>query len=795
MAPDLDDTIVVRLKRSALEDPAFPLGIVRLSPERRITYMNRAAREMAGPAANEGDLLSELPVDEEGKSALDAAMQDRDQGKGTTYRLGMFRSDLQRISYGTVSAMPEYDEAGNVTGSVGFIVEQDLKDVTLRIHQAVEKCETSESLYKALDHELRGVIAFDTMMVTGISSDRNHLQALFESPGQTVYSVPTKWWPMQPFIRKMIEPFHPGELDLEEMFARPEFVEYARTDEDFRNFKDEKYRHALRIGVTDSGKLRAIISLLRKSESPFSEGEVRRCMQLPVSEAGTAALALDREQRLELRLRLIRQVAEGAEDIPRVSRLLVEELKNHYGWAHVSLFQVDLDGELLRLVCQAGEKEHRLREGYTQKVTEGLLGRSFQHDKIINIGDVKTSALAHGYVQGIPTTVSEMIVPLSVPGSRLRWLLNVESPLRAAFSEEDQTDLKLLLQVVGLILDRAATMDLKAKIVDAVADGVIITSSAGIVQEINPAALRMLGNRRPEEVRERPLSGFFAIPEDEDDANTSALFKLAADMQGSPEEIFVREDCPPMKAQWLLPNRQRHNVRLTSARLPADLGGKVFLAMDLTGQERVRRLESLTEVLHQLATETRVPLALAATFLDEAVASKPKRVAIELIDSALRQIRKANLPLERVLRVEAASLCGELPKAQVDLVSSVNQACEELPSTEASEVVIVHKEAPIHAAAAPPELRFCIQGLLAHLLRVRSQKEKVEVTIGHLRKSPYVGFKLTRDEPGEVDTPAAAEDELKLVEPVLEGLMRRMGGDYKRRGRNLSRFMLTLEEG
>src|SRR4051812_44203783 len=112
---------------SALEDPAFSLGIVRLSPERTVLYMNRAAIEMVGGAMQLGTNLMNLALDDVSrKSLIDALSRRFTQHQGNSYQMTLPQGDRGVKVRVLNSAVPQYDETGKMVGSIGFFVDQTI---------------------------------------------------------------------------------------------------------------------------------------------------------------------------------------------------------------------------------------------------------------------------------------------------------------------------------------------------------------------------------------------------------------------------------------------------------------------------------------------------------------------------------------------------------------------------------------------------------------------------------------------------------------------------------------------
>jgi PAS domain-containing protein len=791
----------ISVKQAAIDEAAFALGVIRLSSDRRVRYMNRAMREMLGGALEIGGDLFDLELDPSSRNELHGALDTRfEYQHSSTYRVCVVRPDQGTRVRMRICATPEYDEQGFLCGSIGFVFDESLQIATSNIHRAIQEAPDARNLFEALCRELHDIVGFDSMLITGLSQGGEHLQRLFEDPAPPDDTLPTKWWPMPSFVKAMMSHFEAGPLDLDEMFRQPDFADYADSDPAVAQFRRRDFKYSLRLGVYRAARLIATISLLRSQPVPFTSAEHERCVRLPISQAIGSALALERNHQLQFGLGLIDDIGEASERLLDVAKCLVDRLGEHYGWEHVSLFQVDDDRRVVRLVCQSGTEGHRLPEGFEQATAAGLLGVACASGKAVRIGNVRQPGRDNRYLVGMEGTMSEMVLP--VPGETLRWLLNIESTIRDAFSDEEQESVELLLRVAGFILDRTEMLELKSAIFRSVADGVIQTNAMGVIQEVNPAAERLLG-RPSEQLTHRSLALFLraeaeAAPVD-DDADFDNAWNVAPTAVPSTDTValFVREANWPSTAMNVVhESGELVSVLMSAATLPAPFGGKVFVASDLTEQKQAANMESMRQVFRQVASEIRVPLALAASFLGQADSenAEPR----ELAHKALRQIRKADLPLERVIRIAAATDATPLPCSVFDLRELVAELAGDLPASDARDLLVLSRSDLVLARGARHELMFCLQSVVAYLLNSKSQDEQILLRVARSDGEATIGIRLHGSD-AETAARTSEDDDsqraVALAEPVLAALMQRMGGSYAAYGPSRLRFRLTLASG
>ena len=769
---------------SAVDDENFVLGIVRLTPERKVTFINRAARAMVGDEIRIGMNFADLPLDPQSQNNFRQAMDDRfEKQRGTSYRIRLVRRDSGTRVQILVSAVPEYDTAGQLVGSIGLFTDESLDAATAAMHQAIAGAKDCRELLAGIRAVLRDVVRFDSITVGELSKNRRHLRQVFEDPPPAQQVSPTMWWPMPEFIKTLIDDFQPGPMNLDEWFRSAKFQAYAEADPAVRQFEQRGFRHSLRLGVYQRNALVATLSLMRKDNTPFTCEEYERCTRLPIAEAVRAAMAFDENRELNFGIDFVRSIGKASHDSLAIAQTLVDQLVQHYQWSYVALFRVSPEENRIDLICQGGTGSSRLPTGYSQACTVGLIGKAHLEGKPLNAGDVRSAQWARSYHAIIEGTLSELVLP--VPGTNGQWLLNIESSLRDAFEDDEQQSIETHLQVVGFILERISALELKTAVLDSIADAVIQTNELGVIVQVNPAAEFLFGRQRSE-LLHRSLALFVdtgpdSLSEESETEVNAWKFSNTTVAPESPCTVLLKVlDSPePLPVKLKRPDDVLIPVLMSAARLEGRLQGHVFVASDLTVQNRIERMEVLNKVFRQIVSEIRIPISLASAFLEEALeepASEPRSA----IDKSLKQIRKADLPLERVLRTANQSNNEPLPRQVFDLKQMIDELMAELPGGDTKSIVL-HAQGQRALVRAPRhELLFCIRSLLAYLIRRRAQVERVDLGWRRRRDSALVSITLPHRRAASSPPPSAAsaEVDLALSEPVIEDLMNRMGGSY-----------------
>ncbi|KQP13695.1 PAS domain-containing protein [Pseudorhodoferax sp. Leaf267] len=776
------DPVVLRLDPATLDD--IPLGLLRLSDDERLRYMNQAARDLAGPTIALGMPLSALELLPHSREQLAAQLQQRrDSERGGSYALVLHRADLGANLHMDVSAVPEYDAEGHYIGSIGFLTDTTMQGAQLAVHEAIGVASDWRALLKAVDRHMRELLPFDAIVISLVSEDRSALRVFYEEPPLT-QGPAWCWWPMPAFVRADLESLRVTRADdVQLMFATSPYRELA-DDPITAAWLSLGYRQMLRRPVLRDNRLAAIVTLCRRDDRPFTPSEMARLDQLPIGEAVNMALALDRQGELDFGLQLIGRLGAAAGNLADVARELADGMRANFGWEHVSLFRVNLDEDSISLVHQSAQPDFVLPPDYAQSRQLGLLGQ------VARSGQPLRRDLVHEdpvYLPGIAGTVSEMCLP--VPGQPVRWILNVESSKRAAFAREEEQAVARLLAVAGLILDRTQALQFKATVLDTVADAIIQTSSRGDIQSVNPACERLLARDAASLIGQH-LSSLISAPGNEPDPPGFALRLVAMDklIPGEVELLTGKGEAVP--------------VLLSGESLPRELGGKVYVASDLRPDRAAQRMHTLANVFRQLASEIRLPLALISAHLEElqeALAAQPALAGT--LDKARRQLRRADLPLERAVRLATLDQGQALPLQTLSLPELARKLIDELPQAQAKAVRLDSGSGDTLVQAARQEFEFCAASLLAFMLRMKAQCDAVCI---HLRREQtremfsveLVDAQTLQPSSTRLEAKSEHEREFALAEPVITALMRRMGGSFaidQRAGLRLHLALPVLE--
>lgn len=139
---------------------------------------------------------------------------------------------------------------------------------------------------------------------------------------------------------------------------------------------------------------------------------------------------------------------EQESSLPRVT----EQIRGGFGYHQVDLFLLDEDTNELALAAASG-RYPPVPPGYRQHVNLGLLGQAARAGRVVYLADVAAEP-DYLAIAEHSATRSELVMPI-VAGGRVLGLINVESPERDAFSQEDQHLLETVADMLAGALENA----------------------------------------------------------------------------------------------------------------------------------------------------------------------------------------------------------------------------------------------------------------------------------------------------------------------------------------------------
>lgn len=216
---------------------------------------------------------------------------------------------------------------------------------------------------------------------------------------------------------------------------------------------------------------------------------------------------------------------------------------------------------------------------------------------------------------------------------------------------------------------------------------------------------------------------------------------------------------------------------------------------DLSELKWKTEFESLKVALAESAGQTRVPVSLLASYIQQIDHRTSDQKLRDLTAKALRQIGRIELTYDRVLASYDAQSLSPPQKVRLDVGQAIEHVLSELPQLERSAVSFASH--PVTAVNADPyRLLFALSSMLAYLLRSRPNAERIVVNVRQPRGSIEVcmtGAVQQRQREGELAALVeTTRSQIALGEGALARMAAECGGSFERRQQPSGRERLAL---
>ena len=742
------------------------LGIIRLNAERRITFMNQSLCEMLDYTNGEwrNQNIEWLIPDGEDERIIRKKLDERfEQGKSDEYDLRFRRRDGKPIPV-KITAAPEKTATGQVIRTIGIIRSM----VRERIHMHIERERDFERLLQAVMEEMRCAIPFQRVSVALFSSDEMHVRRFFSYPIDSESEIKRRWYKITP---AMLAGVKANKIvivrDIEKFYSQPEFTD-LRSDSAVQEIL-ENYASFISYPVFREGRLIASASFYSKNLNRYGEKDRRILENLPLASAILMAIHYEEKKNLEFLLNLSKQITEAGEDMKQIAQVLVDKVSAHYDWENVALFNTSKAQQKFHLLSQRTSKAFRIPKDYTQPIDRGVLGMVYRTKKPVNIGNVKDEAYRDVYKPTITQTHSELCIPIE--SGELFWLLNIEDSREDAFSKDEELDLMRLIKEVIVFLERSWLRKFLEAALLSTSDAVWVTDNQGRINRINPAAKDLLGYQESELVGSN-LADIFRDP-------------------GIAKRMIDKKKEPNLKIGLRTREGKFVNVLLSKFKLQEYFATNVYIAKDLSAQERLEELEYLGKMYYEIATQTQTPLMLISGWLERLGRQNDDEDTKAVVDRSLRQLRKIELTYDRLSFYDKEKISEpDFPNHKI--LCSFEEVWRivegDLPQNELDRIEIeLECEGPLIEGDLF-QLSFCFETILSYLMRFLPQDQKVYVHVYTMAdqlhvniKGSFPGLNNNSDHAGTQSKVERTLVEMALGEKILrEFIVEKHGGSYSR---------------
>jgi len=581
--------------------------------------------------------------------------------------------------------------------------------VQARIHEHIEREQESQKLLQAVMQEVLVVVPFHRVYVALFSQDAKHVRNFFYYSIDGTPVMERRWWETTPVAlkwakQKEIKPVP----NIQKFYNQPDFVEFKEDpaiQEIIASFSSFIYYPVFR-----EGKLIACVVFYSKDPERYSNKDQKVLKTLPLDSAVLMAIHYEEKKNLEFLLNLSKEISRAGQDMQQIARILVDSIATHYDWENVAIFNTRRMHGHFHLLSQHTTKEFRIPEDFTQPIDKGILGYVYKTKKCVNIDNVEKEEFRDIYESTMKKTRSELCIPIE--SGELFWLLNIEDPRENAFSIDEELALIRLIEEVRVFLERSWLRTFLDKSLLSTSDAVWVADNQGIIYRTNPAARSLLN------AREEDLVG----------CNLAEILRDPSLAEG----LIKAERVPNVKIGLRSRDDRFVNVLLSKFRLQEYFKTNVYIAKDLSAQERLEELEYLGKMYYEIATQTQTPLTLIFGWLERLSRQTSDDNVKEVLDRTIRQLRKIELTYNRLSLYDKRRISEPaFPYNEVlcDIREIWNIVAEDLPQNELERIETNMRGDDQLLYGDLFQLSFCFETILSYLIRFLPENEKIHVHV------------------------------------------------------------------
>ena len=777
---DWPSDLLIGLTRKQVD--GVPLAITKVDGHGAFIYANHAMCDILGVESVEGLTLRDAFTGEDLATVSRHLASRFASGASDEYEVTITRPrDGVRVPI-LVSAMPETNAQGEVVGAISIVRDLLAKDVLSKVNESVQDLRDGFAILEAVARQCQRIVPFDAFGVTLYSVDGEHFRQLYVYPAGA-FQPSVRWNEMTSYMKALIAEEDVINIpDFEQWLDLPQWRRY-RDDADTQQALKLGFLSSLSFPVISGNQVVATVGFgRRRAAGPFSQLEEQRLGSLPLGAAVRMALHYQKVDELKFALALMRRIAAGPASTEFIAATLIDEMSKHYEWENVSILRPDEPSGCLRMVGQKAQKaSFLLPEDWHHAIDKGVTGRVYQTRTALNVPDVRAPEVKDLYLAGFAESSSELCLPVIVSG-RVFWVLNIEDSKRNAFAKEEQQALEGILREVAVMLELVAQTQLFSELLRCSKDAVIQTDYRGVIVHTNPATKDLLGYSEAE------MNG----------TALATYFKDKEQARRVDEARYVPND----EVHLLHKDGHEVDLLLSGTSLPSEIGLKVYVCNDLKSRKRMETLEILRQMFNEIASQIKTPLSLACTWLAKLHESElPSRV--DLIDKTVKQLGKVDLTFDRMLYYERHASIVPVERMVFDIPDVVRNIQLQMPDSEAEQIEISVDPGVPPVRGNIYQVWFCLESLLAYLLRFVPEKGKVRVRVScHAAgvevviagRAPKVSGGTVTDY-AETRWAIGAITELALGEQMIRNfIVTEHGGEFQeRRGEDdLSEYIIVL---
>jgi GAF domain-containing protein/nitrogen-specific signal transduction histidine kinase len=771
----------VESEQKALE--AAPYGMLKLDAKHRVVYANLKALELLEFSSEKliGQDARRLVTDVASlKEVLRQSVQRR-KGRGGQYDI-LFTTPVSRKHlHLRISSIPLFDVSGSVTGTLTALEQIDYEVARGDISRLIATETEYKKLFTGLMEVVKRFIGFEEATLSVRTAEGDYSLAICRYPESEERRY-MRWFPVPEGFRRWLKQPQSWIDDLPSYLASTVEGRYLLQNPDVKRYVDEGARAVLAVPIYAGGQLIGSLSLLSKQPSQYSEGTKKTLERLALDQALLAVFNARERAEHEFISNLLKEISK-ASNHKILANTVVWRLTEFYRFQNVSIFKVNtLRGRFTVLAQALGPNGgHKIDEGYSQPLDQGLLGEALAIGQPKILKDVnEDSEEARAFVRVTPETTSELCIPIKMRG-RVVWILNLEDPQSNAFTDKEVHTIQGIIGQIEETLERLFKSLVLDQVLEELPEAIAILDVNGKILECNKAALQMF--ERDSLVPGDNIAGFIY------DAEFLAALSVGS---YATHKITVEGS-----------NGKRTPVLACKFTLPEEYDHVVLKLQDVTTLEWQTDLERLKVALAETVSQVRVPVSLVSTFIQQIGKNVKDSGLRELSEKAVRQLSRVELTYDRVL---AACDPDELPPKRddkVDLRSVLHRVLSELPALNRRSVKLHFCEGDVLVLADPYRVLFAVSSILTYLLRSRADASSIKIKVEKVKptvsRPAMVAVSMSGPVPpvsphGELESLVEeTRTEIALGDSVLRRIAQECGGVFDRYREKNGRERLTLQ--
>jgi PAS domain S-box-containing protein len=743
------------LTQQIFDAAPVPILAMRLD-DGSLIYANPAARLALGLPGARAITVWDLVLDEADRETFRRQLQKRNQGHNDDYEITFCRLDNKRRIAVQIAGIALHDEAGALFASLAIVRLVHVSRATEAILKATQSAKGWRDVFSALARQLVKVLPFDEFNVALVNEKSLLSKVIFKCDGaiQPV-EIFQKWYTLTPeaLDRIRLDPLivpnirdYLVEVRLAHLIKRPDVL-----------------HSFMSVPIVRGDRIRAVICLASRKSTFYDDRDATFIRKLPIAGVGQMALhylAVNEEHFIK---RFSRDVWTCNTNV-KIAERIVREVCSHFDWRHVSLFEVRHKSHQLVLQAQAARQGTEVVPS-SRPIALGALGEACSNGRLASYPDLPESGPMRDDVAPLhPWTRSLLCYPVKIR-NRVRWILNVEDNSPRAFAKEEIGSLRRLFETASVALNALAERHVLRAVVEESSQGVIIINDEGIVTGMNPEARHLLGVSATRSATEeagvgRPLAEFVPDP-----YVCQALISVTG--RTAEEKIELRRTDGRVAA-----------VLMSARPLENNFGRRAIFIKDLAPMQQLKERESVEAAFLELAEQVRIPLSLATSLLNRALAKIANGAGSSYLDKALRQLAKLQITFDR-LALWRPDLDAD--NVRINLHKLAEEALGDLPEPEHSKIRTAIRPDDLSACGDPYQLKNAIQSVLVYLLRFCPEEAGVEMTAE--QENGRVAIRIRGSVPDSSSAQAASAGTLETIalgESVVRRIVERMHGSYSR---------------